>query len=106
MGSAAQGNNFFETYWASAAAIGDPKQLLHRAFSVNWGSVSQFFKSGVWRAYFEAKSYGVGMPQGNTMRNPGAVLIRDEEIVFSQQFEHFGEPVDTDRVAKWFESQG
>jgi hypothetical protein len=46
------------------------------------------------------------MPQGNTMRNPGAVLIRDEEIVFSQQFEHFGEPVDTDRVAKWFESQG
>ena len=68
----------------------------YKGFGITWGSMSQFFKPAVWKAYFAARSFGVGKPAGNTMRNPGALLIHDQRIIHSQDIEHFGTLVDVE----------
>ena len=98
MGTSERAEEFFSEYWPEARAIGDPKQMLYRAFNVAWGDVGQFFRPAVWKAYFKARYHGVGFPHGNTMRNPGAFLIHNLKILFAQQFEHFGVQVDVAAV--------
>lgn len=98
MGSEQRAESFFTEYWPEAFAIGDPKQKLYRAFGISIGSVTQFVKPSVWKAFLSARSHGVGMPNGNTMRNPGAFLVRDGCILLAQEFEHFGVQVDVDAV--------
>lgn len=94
MGSQDSANEFFETYWPSALSIQDPQQILYKSFGLTWGSLKQFIKPALWRSYFSAREFGVGKPVGNTMRNPGAFLIHNEQIVHTQDFEHFGVLVD------------
>lgn len=94
MGSATASDVFFSEYWPEALAIGDPKQKLYRAFGITWGSVGQFFRPDVWKAYLSARSFGIGKPHGNTMRNPGVFLIKDKEVLFSQEIPHIGVQVD------------
>lgn len=100
MGNPTQAEEFFATYWPDAVAIGDPKQQIYRGFQITWGSVFQFFKPSVWRAYLKAKSHGIGKPQGNTMRNPGAFLVHQGRICFTQKFGHFGVQVDTAEIRR------
>ena len=98
MGSRSKADDFFREYWADALAIGDPSQKLYRAFGIRLGDVRQFFKPGVWKAYWQNRDFGIGVPHGNTMRNPGAVLVRENQVVFEQRFAHFGEQVDVAAV--------
>lgn len=100
MGSADRAEQFFSEYWPEALAIGDPQQTLYRAFGIAIGGVGQFLKPDVWQAYWTNRSHGVGLPNGNTMRNPGAVLVRSEEILYQQHFKHFGVQVDADAVIR------
>lgn len=100
MGSAATAENFFIDYWADALAIGDPKQEIYRAFGIGIGSVGQFLKVDVWKAYWANRSHGVGAPVGNTLRNPGAIVIADAHVIYAQQAGHFGEQVDVEAVKK------
>lgn len=90
----------FAKLWPEAMAIGDPKQVLHRGFQVSIGSVWQFFKPGIWKAFFRAMRFGVGAPAGNTMRESGAFLVVGSQIRFSQTFEHFGVLVDIQAVER------
>lgn len=98
MGSAARAEEFFSEYWPEALAIGDPKQRIYRAFGIKIGSVSQFLKPVVWKAYWANRSHGIGAPNGNTMRKPGAVLVRSGKVIYQQDFEHFGVQVDVDAI--------
>lgn len=98
MSKAENAKDFFGQRWPEARALGDPQQTFYRAFAVKNGSPVQFVKPGFWKAAWNAKSHGVGAPQGNTFRNPGVFLIRDTEIVFSQEPDNFGMQVDADRV--------
>lgn len=91
-------DDFFGNLWPKALAIGDPKQELYRIFGVGIGSITQFFKPDVWKAYWANRSFGIGRPSGNTMRNPGAVLVQGKQILFEQSFKHFGEQVDVDAI--------
>ncbi len=104
MGSKTQADSFFATYWPNALAIGDPKQILYRAFGIGIGSVGQFLKPDVWKAYWSNRSHGVGAPVGNTMRNPGAVLIAGTKVLYVQECEHFGVQVDVAAIKTFIAS--
>ena len=100
MGTPPRAEEFFRHYWPEGLAIGDPNQKLYRSFDIRWGNVSQFLRPNVWKAWFRARYHGVGVPHGNTMRNPGAFVIHNFKILFEQQFEHFGVQVDIDAVRR------
>jgi hypothetical protein len=100
MANPEKADEMFEKLWPDAVAIGDPKQVLYREFGVSTGSILQFFKPGIWKAFFRARKFGVGMPAGNTMRKPGAFLIVDSQIRYAQEFEHFGVLVDEHAVQR------
>lgn len=104
MASAERGNDFFDGLWPQALAIGDPKQELYRAFGVSIGSIGQFFKPDIWKAYWANRKFGVGLPAGNTMRNPGAVLVQGKNILHQQSFAHFGEQVDIESIRELLRS--
>lgn len=90
MGTPRKGEEFFTNYWPAALALGDPQQLIYRQFGIGIGSVRQFFQPGVWKAFLAARSHGIGFPNGNTMRNPGAFLILGGQVAWTQPIEHFG----------------
>ncbi len=99
MGHPKKADYFFGDFYPDALAIGDPKQSLHTAFEIGNGSIRQFFSLDVWKAYWANRSFGIGTPVGNTMRNPGAVLVRDQRILYRQPSAgHFGEQVDIEAV--------
>ncbi len=100
MGSDEAAKAFFDKRWPEALSIQDPKQVLYKAFEIPLGPLSQFFRPAVWRAFWGARKYGVGLPQGNTLRSQGAVLVHQQAIVFSQTFEHYGEQIDTELFRK------
>ena len=102
MGTADKANAFFEKNWPDAFCIQDPQQILYKAFEINNGSLLQFLKPGIWKAFWKSRRFGLGMPQGNTMRSPGAFLIHNESIVHSQVFKHFGEMIDLKTFRKAF----
>lgn len=93
-GDVEQGEEFFDKFYPDAAAVADPNLELYRAFGVEKGGWSQFVKPGYWGSVLRAMSHGMGKPQGDVMRNPGAFLVRDGEIVLRQEFEHFGAPLE------------
>ncbi|MFK7767327.1 MAG: hypothetical protein AB8B55_08910 [Mariniblastus sp.] len=94
MGSDAAAEAFFAERWPQAASIQDPKQELYKGFEIPMGPLGQFFRSPVYRAFWKARKHGVGLPQGNTFRSQGAVLLYQKLIVHSQAFEHYGEMID------------
>lgn len=53
---------------------------------------------------------GVGWPDGNTMRNPGAIVIQGRKLVYRQDFEHCGVMLDTGALAtyadEWLQRDG
>lgn len=104
MGTPERADDFFDGLWPEALAIGDPQQNLYRAFDVGIGSIGQFFKPDVWKAYWANRKFGVGLPVGNTMRNPGAVLVRGKKILRQQSFKHFGQQVDVARIKALLQS--
>lgn len=91
-------NRFFAKFWPNAITIGDPEEVFYEAFGVSLGSVSQFFRPEFWRAFFRAVKFGNGRLEGTLMRNPGAFLIQGTRVLFKQEFEHFGIPVDVKAV--------
>lgn len=94
MANADRATSFFQHYWPDALAIGDPQQLLYKAFEIRLGGLRQFFKRDVWKAYWANRSFGIGWPSGNTLRDPGAILMSGKQILYSQHAEHFGTQVD------------
>jgi len=99
MGHPKKADYFFNDFYPEALAIGDPNQALHIAFEIRNGSISQFFKPAVWKAYWANRKFGIGSPVGNTMRNPGAVLVRNQKVLYQQTSAgHFGEQVDIEAV--------
>lgn len=90
MGTLRQSEEFFSKYWPAALGLGDPQQQLYRRFGIGIGRVQQFFQPAVWKAFLAARSHGIGLPNGNTMRNPGAFLIQRGQVVWTQPIEHFG----------------
>ena len=99
MGTIERADEFFSQWFAAALAIGDPQEILYRAFDITNGSVGQFLRPSVWKAYWSNRSFGVGAPSENTMKNPGSVLVQNSQILYQQSAaEHFGVQVDTEAV--------
>ena len=93
---ASTGQDFLRNLWPDAPAIADPELRLYEAFDVRRAAVSEVFGADVWKAGFRALRTGnlPGFPTSDPWTMPGAFLVQDGCVHWSQTFEHAGVPVD------------
>ncbi len=103
-GTVEQGASFFEGRWESVPAIADPEHALYDAFGVLRGSFGQVLGArpmvrGVRTAL---RGHFMGKPVGDIWRMPGAFLIHDGAIVWSNEPAHAGDHPDLDTIRALF----
>ena len=82
-----------------AQAIGDPEQTLYEAFEIKAGSLLEFFRPQVLKAFWPNRHHGIGAPRGgNTLRYPGVLLIENQQVQFMQTADHIGLQVDIEAI--------
>ena len=90
---------FFASYWPEAQAIGDPEQTLYQAFEIKAGSLFEFFRPQVLKAFWPNRHHGIGAPRGgNTLRYPDVLLIENLQVQFMQTADHIGMQVDVEAI--------
>lgn len=94
MGSPADNAAFWKKLWPEATAILDSNEVLYDAFGIRDGSWTQLLKPSLWWKYIKAMPSGMGIPRGNTLRNPGAVLVHKRVVIARQDADDFGLTID------------
>ena len=92
MGNKEQGDRFFGREWPEAPAVEDPDLVLNEGFARRRRRVvellSPVYLVAAVRSVIRA---GSGKPVGDVLRDPGAFLVRDGEVLWSHDFRHFGD---------------
>ena len=96
------GQELFSSLWPAAPAIADPTLHLYEAFGIRRASADQVFGADVWRAGWRALRSGnlPGLPSSDPWVMPGAFLVQDGVVHWSQRFRHAGEEVAFETVER------
>lgn len=99
--SVEDGELFFAERAPGARAVADPEGVLFDAFGLRRGSLLELLGPSVWWRGLRALSRGhfVGKPAGDTLRMPGAFLVRGRRILWSHRARHAGDQPDLAAVS-------
>lgn len=94
------GKIFFALRAPGAPAVADPEGQFFDAFGLRRGSLVELLGPRVWLRALRAFTRGhfVGKPSGDTLRMPGAMLVRDGMILWEHRARHAGDQPDLEQV--------
>ena len=95
-GTVSEGRALLLRDWPDVQAIADPEGDFYKAFGVERGNLVQMLGPSVWSARSRAREKGHrnGERGSDIWRMPGVMLVRGEQILWSQEFRHAGEQPD------------
>ncbi|MHC5064462.1 MAG: AhpC/TSA family protein [Planctomycetota bacterium] len=94
------GKEFFALRAPGSRAVSDPEGRFFDAFGLRRGSLGELLGPRVWLRALRAVTRGhfVGRPRGDSLRMPGALLIRDGMILWEHRARHAGDQPDLEQV--------
>lgn len=83
---------FFERYWPEVRTVADPTRTLYEGFGLERATKKELMnpRYGL-AAILSILKVGMGKPQKDSARKPGAFLVSGGEVKWSHPFRHFGD---------------
>jgi hypothetical protein len=105
-GNRTEGRAVLRKYWPELRAIADPTMEFYDGFGIQRGGVMQMFGPGVWAAKSRAaaKGHRNGERSGDIWRMPGALLTREDQILWAHEYRHAGDRPDYQLICDLAES--
>ncbi len=84
---------FFATRWPEAQVICDPDKKLYQQFGMVRVSVFRLLGPSAWWSGLRAlmAGHGMGSPKGDPMQMSGALVTRDQKIIWRHVYRHAGD---------------